>query len=180
MRGRHVRQSLSCPANGSAQIAAMTGSGGASSTLWPHRELTEHRWIPDHPLSRMMTEESDRGALLHLRPGISPMPFCAACMAPSKAPPPRRASPCSRLLGPEHPPFYEHERRISRLSCGPRIRRGRKISLHCGVPYPRYVRHAWPLGFVSHETRKALYFCQRLAPIFKPPGQPGYGDKRTS
>jgi len=36
------------------------------------------------------------------------------------------------------------------------------------------------IGIVSHETRRALFFRQPLAPIFKPPGQPGYGDKRPS
>jgi len=36
------------------------------------------------------------------------------------------------------------------------------------------------IGIVSHETRRALYFYQPLAPIFNPPGQPGYGDKWPS
>jgi len=86
--------------------------------------------------------------------------------------------PCKALLDSCSAPSIRASTSLFRSPCAARIRQCNKINQ---PTYPRYAADTCPsIGIVSHETRRALYFCQPLAPIFNPPGQPGYGDKWPS
>jgi hypothetical protein len=124
-------------------------------------------------------------------PRITPLPLCAEHMA--------REDPEEHRVRREQPErLAEHPSPspISASSCAIPARRpqthramrnahSRRRLLSAGL-FPSVAALSAPfglspaIGIVSHETRRALYFRQPLAPIFKPPGQPGYGDKRPS